>query len=1216
MARTPNPDEVRHELELVLRTLRTLTDVTAPIYLSDGRALAYDHKLLLNSCGSLGPVARLILMRCKIRRSAKELKTAYRAACERSNARTTNYTALQYAFSLKTTQVRPLPSSQCLCTGMGALLDDWRAKHGNNGLGLPPHPESHQLFVKPFHGENACEQFLDYLEHTSTPATQLCSRRRLNTSSDRDITLHKVSRQVIDGNATLINVYADGHWDGLRAFSEALATEISMAEAKNAQSLGSASSHVQRDVIFVPLRANATPAETDTSGTCQGPVDEHMGLDRLMGILSAFTEQGSTANLLQAPPMEDEVGFTQTLHRIRESLMKTARIFIFDGVYESNVSVSRQILERVIADEHFRFVLNRLMEPLLSSTEEPHALDIFNRNRFIITSNSEYTGNTLWSLTRSADGSAMRPPPVAEPLRKTDSSDYNDMLKGSVQYSDQVIRILRHQALSHCRNDVVNQLLNSVVPLMSRLSSDHDAPWHESELNLAVDQFCDHLQSPTSGIADSNTVISAFLSCLLTHTQEFRKTATSQNIVDSARLWSELLLMLSVTPEGLTLETIDRVLTRASMTPADIEHPLPTLQWAKDAGCLDAEIACFVNSAASIIGFIRREFVEGPEVEDHPLEYWEGLLADSEQRYKQRDGLTLDFRYPEVRSGLQQCEFWGAFGIDRYLLHRIISEIALQYQTTYFRHTDYRHRGSVRNWRRLLTCLYHGLASIGHPDVHTHKNYGVRGMDADGTSIDYWLFLYAKLYRQLMEGPALRRISRIMGLEDLNISLLELFSKPWLLHTHLLAAGTVGLPRFVDNIIGSSQPAAEYYINRMRAALARGEVDKVYPTWYERFSKINPGPTIDAQLQMESVLLEKRLQTVESLAVDEAIDVLQQLTGTGEVFSTFQRMVHDPSTDTGLVKELPDVGRNLHTSVPGLMSLVDLSQVTALVQAMVDIVGRPATVATALSYFGTLSRFDSDRADFSEGYSHIKRIPEGLRYSIQSELQKTLTLSGPECSSLRRQALARLLLVEAARISLFRIDPAGHGFSRNNAQGRTAVRLAIKLDDEFRQQLTQAQSRPSVYFRFARRLADSCTRMSWQYPRDQANALIIETTMLRSESERITSSSRLTDNDAALANRLLMAARSTIGRAELVLTTPNIATRARLRMTLERYKLNRDLARFHRRGDNTEMIRIFKQHAQYDMAILRGVVEANDARPYWKLIVGLQRDLDASIARG
>ena len=66
-------------------------------------------------------------------------------------------------------------------------------------------------------------------------------------------------------------------------------------------------------------------------------------------------------------------------------------------------------------------------------------------------------------------------------------------------------------------------------------------------------------------------------------------------------------------------------------------------------------------------------------------------------------------------------------------------------------------------------------------------------------------------------------------------------------------------------------------------------------------------------------------------------------------------------------------------------------------------------------------------------------------------------------------------------------------------------------------------------------------------------------------------------------------------------------------MTLERYKLNRDIASYHRRFGDKEMARVFRQHSQYDLSMLRGAVETSDARPYWKLIVGLQRDMEQSV---
>ncbi|MBX2879585.1 MAG: hypothetical protein KTR32_06615, partial [Granulosicoccus sp.] len=1069
------------------------------------------------------------------------------------------------------------------------------------------------LFDKPFIGDDACQRFLNYLEYSSSPATQLASGRELNLASDRQFTLDKVISHVVNGDSMLINVYASDQWDGLRAFSETLAEKVAESEAQYAKALQTPASHVQRDVVFIPLRANAIPAHSRAAQTKSGLADEHMGLDKLMGILREFTQKGSAADLLQAPAMEDEKGFNQSLLEVRESLLSTARIFIFDGVYDSNLDPSRKALERVIADEHFLFVLKRMMEPLLSATEKPNSLDVFHRNRFVITSNSENIGHVIWTPTIGIDGVPVRKPPIAEPLLKVDVANYPNMVRRSVPHPDQVLRILGTPVFGYCRSDTVNQLLNSVVVLLSSLEIDQDTDPSEQDLNQAVDRFVSSLKPSERGGADATTVLDAFLECLHQDATVFDSKRGDAQSVNVARLWSELLLLVSVAPEGLTLETIDRILMRVSMMPDDINHPLPSLQRARDQASLDAHILRFTTLAISIIGFIRREFVEGPEIEDHPLENWEGLATDNNYR-SQVKGLTLDFRYPEVRAAIQQSRFWQILHVDRFMLHRVMSEVALQYQTNYFRHTLYRHRGSVRNWRRLLTSLYHGLASIAHPDIKIHKHYGVRGAYTDGSSLDYWLFLYAKLYRQILESAGLWRISRVMGLEDLKMSILELFSKPWLLHSQFVGFTGGPFPLFVDHFAGRSQPAAEYYITRMRGALARGEVDSAYPGWYQLFRNIQPTPGSDEQLSMEYALLDQRLQTVDAVEVREVIDVLERLTGTGEAFQALESMAYDPDNDHCLVNILPSIGRKHHDRIPGLMSLLAQDQVDELVTQMLAIIGRPSSLAQALNYYGTLSRFESDRADFAEGYRHFKRIPGGLREDMRQSLESTLSLTGPECSQLRKQALARLLLVEAARIALFRKDPTGTGFSRSNGQGRVAVRLAIKLDDEFRQQLSLSQTVPSAYFRFARRMSDSCTRMAWQFPRDQANVLVMEASMLRSESDRITSASRLTQKDAELALRLLTAARKTIGRAERVLATPNLLSRARLRMTLERYRLNRDLANLYSRRNNVELAAIHRQHAQHDRDTLRGAVATNYARPYWKMIVALQRDLDPSIA--
>ncbi|MFK7894127.1 MAG: hypothetical protein AB8B63_25155 [Granulosicoccus sp.] len=1214
MPRVPDPDSVRLDLEEVLTEISG-RDRSLPVYLPDGRVLQYDRRYLLTDDGSLGPVARLILMRCRLRVSAKDLQSQYRAACDNGDLRTSNYTSLQYAFSLSTSQLKSLPDKRTLSLGMSAVLDRWRAKHGNNGVGLPSHPEPALLFEKRFAGRNACKDFLDYLEYTQPPVSQLASGRRLKYSQGRVDFLKNTANQVVYEDAMLYNIHADNQWDGLRAFSETLARELEKKETDRARLLSQNLIHKHRDVLFVPLRANAIPYLPSEDYTSSHVVpDEHMGLDRLMGILLEFTSKGSAADIVNAAPMTDDTGFARTLQTIREQLMRKPRIIVFDGVYNSDLPNSRKTIERVIADEHFLFVLKRLMEPLLTSTTNALPLTAFYQNRFVITSNSESIADTIWHKTSDSNRRITRTPPVTQPLTRAEPSNYYKVLKSSLPHARQVESLLRKPGFEHCRNDVVNQLLNTTVSLLaSHFASRRSQNEPEAaDLTRAVEYYAKFLRRPDNGLADQTTVINALFASLISLSKEFNEKDDDSEPINVARLWLELLLLLSIAPEGLTLETIDRSLIRLSMTLADISHPLPTLLRAREKDCLDQQIVRFMQLASSIMGFIRREFVEGPEVEDHPLESWEGLIQVTDERKDERfQGKTIDFRYPEIRRCLQLCDYWQTLSIDRCLLHRIISEIALQYQANFFRHTAYRHRGAVRYWRRLLTALYHGLASIGDPDLDLHKDYGVRGAYADGSSKDYWLFLYAKLYRQIMERPSLWRISRIIGLNDLQSSLLELFSKPWQLLDYQDNGGK-RQPRFIEHFRDSAQPQAEYYLARMRDALARGEVDAVSSEWPERFNRINPQPDTDNRLMMQYSLLDLKVQTVENISTEYVIDVLRELTGMHDQFSELELLSYDPQTEQGLATGLPSVGQGQFDQLPGLMTLVQQDKVTELIRQMIDKMQcKTSTVTIALNYYGTLSRLESDRADFAEGYQPSKRLPKGLPQSMRENLKTSLNLTGPQCSLLRRRALARLLLIEAARIALFRNDPTGVGFTRSKGQGRTAIRLALKLDDQFREQLAGKHSTPSAYFRFARRMSDSCTRMSWEYPRDQAYALVMEAAMLRSESDRIIQRSSIANKpnaeDAELALRLLKAARSTIGRAERVLTTPNLASQAMLRMALERHKLNRDLSILHSRFQDEKQADIYQQHAKHDFNMLRGFAD-NDARPYWNLLVYLQRD--------
>jgi len=643
-------------------------------------------------------------------------------------------------------------------------------------------PEDIGRLLVEYKGEEALEKFLSRLRNVQQKHPFDSGRVLATREFDaRHQLCSEVEQALVSGSHMLINVYGV-NWDALTAFSETILREFWKTNKS------------KLPVIYLPLQSCL---RVDASGKVKAESNA-LSLEKLMGHLSAYVEYGDKYDAARGVKKISRRDFDSTLNQVREKIKIAPCIFIIDGLYiQADAGSERQRIERHIRDDHWHYIISRLLEPVLSLDDEPAALDQFAQNRILITSNravnySSYLPD-LHSLPKVVNQPLTSTQPLVEKtglVYKLDNDNralnrYSGILKDSMDHAQRIEDVFASAAGQYIdRTDTVHHLLSTIFSVADVFN-------HESRNSVVIsDESIYALLEDYATSVESNDGLKTACQTLI---HILNHVSSEQGLI-----WQELLLLVSIAPEGIQSETVERVVRRMQFVFPENARRLPHLSQAEINGSLFNHINDFALSMRSILGFIREEYVEGTESGDHREEYWttSGLAKWSQHEHVTRDDvpyqslMALDFRYPEIRDTLLSLIDKNEVEFGAEVIHRLICEIAVQHQVIQLRHGEVRATANIRQWHNSINAIYHGLMSLrfeqkGSPGseqmVLIEQAFGTRDLDCRGSTREFWQFVYYNIYRDLLDGGNAHRLSRVYGLADLKIALLRVLENPWLL---------------------------------------------------------------------------------------------------------------------------------------------------------------------------------------------------------------------------------------------------------------------------------------------------------------------------------------------------------------------------------------------------------------------------------------------------
>ncbi|MFT3811859.1 MAG: hypothetical protein QM740_00615 [Acidovorax sp.] len=175
---------------------------------------------------------------------------------------------------------------------------------------------------------------------------------------------------------------------------------------------------------------------------------------------------------------------------------------------------------------------------------------------------------------------------------------------------------------------------------------------------------------------------------------------------------------------------------------------------------------------------------------DHPFEYvGHSAACNMQAELKKNDALkkqaafvhrSLDFRFVEVREAL--TEDMRLHGPSWYVqsLHRVLANEALRQHALLVRHEAPQYRTALRDERRALEGLYHGLLAL--PEVDTLPEttpepclaHAAPASGLPGDSVAAFQFLRRVVFGNLLERKDQYRLSRRWAADDIKLDVLEL----------------------------------------------------------------------------------------------------------------------------------------------------------------------------------------------------------------------------------------------------------------------------------------------------------------------------------------------------------------------------------------------------------------------------------------------------------
>jgi len=1084
---------------------------------------------------------------------------------------------------------------------------------------IPP-DDIGRLLVE-YKGEEALEKFLNRLcnvqqKHPFDSGRVLATRE----FDARHQLCNKVEQALLSGSHMLINVHGV-NWDALTAFSETILREFWKTDKSNLP------------VIYLPLQSCL---RVDASGKVQAE-SKAWSLEKLMGHLSAYVQYGDKYDTARGVKKISRREFDSTLNLIREKIKIAPCIFIIDGLYiQANAGGERQRIERHIRDDHWYYIISRLLEPVLSLDDEPAALDLFTQNRLLITSNQPINFSRYLPDLHSLPQVINQPLASTQPLvaktgllYKLDNDNralnrYSGILEYSMEHAKRIEDVFASTAGQYMnRTDTVHHLLSAIFNAIDVLNNEskNSVAITDESIYALLEDYATSVKSTDSIKIACQTLIHVF-----SHVSSER-----------GLIWRELLLLVSIAPEGIQPETVERIVRRMQFVFPENARRLPNLSLAESNGSLFNHINDFALSLRSILGFIREEYVEGTESGDHREEYWttSGVSEWSEHEHKQehvtQDGvpyqslMALDFRYPEIRETLLILIDKDEVEFGAEVIHRLISEIAVQHQVIQLRHGEVTTTANIRQWHNSINAIYHGLMSIrfekmGSPGsermVLIEREYGTRDLDCRGSTREFWQFVYYNIYCDLLDGGNAHRLTRMYGLADLKIALLRVLENPWLLtwnreeitkHNGVWGRISRQSKRLTNDGARDGKIRFQYGYEIVLTYLSRSEAEIAHLYLFEyliansELTKLEKFDSLEERIiqyvKLSKEMGSKRLKTlnllmrllnqkIEYLDIDYLIEsMVERLVGARSLVglaNEFKVNIENVLVNTSC--ELPDVFEDweINSEIEKeIDSLLSENEGSKKLQDLIRLFIRMVDVLSNYADYMELPELQTDE-DQKKPDDNLDKWNRKVRIVV-----RRLAEQGHSPHKLRLNAFGLTLAIERIRAIIKRTRPDELISTQFTSLSHSSINLALHFNSIYKSQnniVNKSQRTP--FEKFARRVCDAQLRIDWQLPMNKAHCFILEANLLNvaadDEMKKIARLNKNIENAMKVSRgfevqlimqtkedyfkkavNLLNLARNMIGRAERMLVASNATSQSRLKLALIRTKLHHDIARLH-----------------------------------------------------
>lgn len=1017
----------------------------------------------------------------------------------------------------------------------------------------------------------------------------------------------------------LCNIYSNRMWHGLSAFGTWLAGKLTH-DAENSKD--------DRINLYLPVGRfwNAHPDRI---------ADEAPGYRIFLGRLLHFfcAEMNDLANAKAISATDD---INEVLHEIRKGMIKRPRILILNGVYTKKATKTVAGIERFIASDMALEILSVILDPALCAFDSARDFEKFNRNRIVVLSNEDLSDVDVW--TPSHPNITVQSYPLPEPA------------------PEDVPAVLRSQKLA-----CVEQVLEKRDQYRELTRSWQDAEYHllSCLLNLCKKAALSNIDEVFSRLVDRQTDYGHETGFIRPLMDEIIAVIPKEKV-----LLSKLLFIIASAPDGLRQSTLQR-LAHFSLN-AKQEHGWITQndinEYARhseiNTSRTDVIKTATMDLLASFEGVLRldvQDFYAGVDTLAHALEFEITPNLFGSGSTDRSPPVSIVFASPILREVARDALAALYDSKTFHFCHRILSEDALLQQAVALRHAETHESQSIYHWRRQIAGIYHGLCSL--PLLRTHSRsveFKTIGKDANqfpaltpNRPKAFWRWLYLFAYRRMIEQPPVYAMSRVYGRDRLKRDILMAFGRPWDLwpsdmkrqsQLHVSVDDLFLCDYYKSNAVSKqSQDQTLQDKSAQRAVVARAFHFSLFQSNHilgdtaamrGSLEKLNAYPPDSEDLPLALGVLKRRLdlKALELTPIQDVdLDVFEmenvlELALTSDGIHAIEAAVEDSIVgylecllDSSSQRKLPHsfkaarkqiqkrLPASLGSNVEGIASVADIlfrvaenhatqADCTSMPTLLLDedVSAAYAALDKELTHRKTSDRLEEAGTQFREEADRPFRLCHTR--AVETPVDVVIAFS---------QAHALFMLAEALRLSSFAKGPLSGKFFASGHAMRTMIRVGLKLE-ALRRRLLDLKRHPLTslgpFVTQVRRDSDTMTRHMFRYPRERATQLVTEASTLR----------LLVGENAN--EKSLMIARNLLSRAEPATAALSGHSRHRFRLSLERGKLHRQLARtvLAQIGTDPNKVEELKAQAnfytllaEWDLALLKAASETKSEIKVW-----------------